>query len=256
MTTQAEVVRSTLTFEKDIIVKIEEHLSELSSTHAFHIWPSAIVMSCYLMHELRHHEKQEDGHDKPRCLVCELGCGCAVPGILTAKMGHGVILTDYPHPDEPAWRRRILEQCRLNAVQELCQILPLKWGQFDKNLMHISEQNIDYIIGSDCFYDLELFEPLIVTAAYLLSQYSKEKSFNSGDTRHKACKFVTTYHERVETYNIRHLLNKWHLEAQTMKTSDYITPELYKQIYQSDYDSKYQEAIHSIRIIVIALKEN
>jgi hypothetical protein len=188
--------------------------------------------------------------------VCELGCGCAVPGILAAKMGHRVILTDYPQPDEPSWRTRILEQCRWNAVQDLCQILPLKWGQFDNNLIYVSEQNIDYIIGSDCFYDSDLFEPLIATVAYLLSHCSKEKDSNS-DTRLHSCKFVTTYHERVETYNIRHLLDKWHLEAQIMKTSDYITPELYEQIYyQSDYDSKYQEAIHSIRIIILTLKDN
>jgi len=261
-------------------VSVMEEASELSESHAMHVWPSAIVMCCYMQQLLLHEESET---------VCELGCGCALPGILCAKLGYRAILTDHPLPDEAAWKLKMMSQCSLNQVRpsfdvleqssseseedigDRAVILPLTWGQFDMNLIRLSKERIRYVIGSDCFYDPVLFEPLIVTVAYLLKEQAK---------RNNECEFISTYHERVDSYSIQHLLQKWGLKARIVPTCDYISPDIYQKIYHQPSDNhdsnhekstshdekfspntnnndqliqtKYQEAINNIRIIIIS----
>jgi hypothetical protein len=197
--------------------------------------------------------KQRQQHQQSSLpTVLELGCGCAIPGLLCAKMKCSVILTDYPVPDEAAWKCTMLEQTVLNHVNDNCRIIPLIWSQFNSNLLEIAyDEQLDYIIAADCFYDKNLFESLIVTVAFLLENQSSN------------CTFITTYHERVESYNITALLSKWNLVAKEILLDDMsdeiISNEIYKSIYslQPDVNSseKYTEAITRIHLLEIYKKE-
>lgn len=57
----------------------------------------------------------------------------------------------------------------------------ITWGLFLSNLFKLGA--IDLIIGSDCFYDPNVFEDIIVTVSFLLDRNSQAK-------------FLTVYQER------------------------------------------------------------
>jgi predicted nicotinamide N-methyase len=44
----------------------------------------------------------------------------------------------------------------------------LTWGSYNEELFRF--ESLDLILGSDLFFDPEVFEPLVETVAYLLTQ--------------------------------------------------------------------------------------
>ena len=46
----------------------------------------------------------------------------------------------------------------------------LTWGDYTEELFDIGSSELDFIIGSDLFFDPEVFEPLLITISYLLEQ--------------------------------------------------------------------------------------
>lgn len=76
-----------------------------------------------------------------------MSCGTALPGLLCAKLGAKVILTDMK--DEKIINN-IQITCKLNNLEQNVQIVPLNWGRFDKQIISLDP---DLVISADCFYN-------------------------------------------------------------------------------------------------------
>ena len=72
----------------------------------------------------------------------------------------------------------------------------------------ISPVGIDFILGSDCFFDPEVFDKLVATVAYLLRQ-------NPGAV------FVTSYQVRSADWHVVDLLGRWKLSSRSVPLSDF-----------------------------------
>lgn len=159
-------------------------------TYSFYTWPSAPVLAWFLW---------ERRCELPGKRVLELGSGTALPGIVAAKCGAHVTLSESATlPKSLCHTRR---SCQLNnlIVNQHIKVIGLTWGLFLSNLDSIDP--IDLILGSDCFYEPAVFEDILVTVAYLLEANSNAK-------------FICTYQERSSDWSIEHLLAKWNLDCQ------------------------------------------
>lgn len=79
----------------------------------------------------------------------KLGAGTALPGIIAAKFGANVILSDAGH--FPKCLANAVKSCRLNNINKRVRAVPLTWGDFTPALLDLP--SIDIIISSDCFYN-------------------------------------------------------------------------------------------------------
>lgn len=130
--------------------------------------------------------------------ILEIGSGTALPGIVAAKCGAKVTLSDSATlPKSLAHTKRC---CQLNnlVVNEHIRVIGLTWGLFLNNLTSVGP--VDLILGSDCFYEPSTFEDILVTISYLLEA-------------NPAAKFLCTYQERSSDWSIEHLLSKWNLKC-------------------------------------------
>ncbi len=50
------------------------------------------------------------------------------------------------------------------------EVVGLTWGDYNDDLFRFDSGSVDFIVGSDLFFDPEVFEPLVETVAYLLDQ--------------------------------------------------------------------------------------
>ncbi|XP_028149578.1 histone-arginine methyltransferase METTL23 [Diabrotica virgifera virgifera] len=170
--------------------KLEIIIPELlQASYSFYTWPSAPVLAWFIW------ENREEFCGKK---VVELGAGTALPGIVAAKCGADVILTESATlPKSLSHTRR---SCQVNnlVVNQHIKVIGLTWGLFLGNLDLLGP--LDYIIGSDCFFEPATFEDILVTVAYLL-----DININA--------KFFCTYQERSSDWSIEHLLSKWDLEC-------------------------------------------
>ncbi|KAJ3123219.1 Methyltransferase-like protein 23 [Nowakowskiella sp. JEL0407] len=74
-------------------------------------------------------------------------------------------------------------------------------------------KRVDFILGSDCFFDPKSFEDCISTVSYLLRK--------STATSERTPRFITTYQERSSTRTIEHLLHKWNLQASLIPLTEF-----------------------------------
>lgn len=134
--------------------------------------------------------------------ILEIGCGTALPGILAAKFGAKVILSD--SCTLPNALKHVHRCCNSNNLEPGRDIgvIGLTWGVLLKSVFDIGP--IDYIIASDCFYDPSVFEDILVTVSFLLNTATCDTS---------PVKFLFTYQERSSDWSIEHLLQKWHLKC-------------------------------------------
>lgn len=78
--------------------------------------------------------------------VCQqLGAGTGIPGIVAAKCGAHVTLTDRPCIVE-----NLKAACRLNGLPDV-KVVPLTWGIFTPDILDLTPPDI--ILASDCFYE-------------------------------------------------------------------------------------------------------
>lgn len=133
-----------------------------------------------------------------------MGSGTSLPGILAAKCGAQVTLTD--HAILPKTLSHIKRCCLLNNLTPGVNVAVtgLSWGLLLNSVFNLGP--IDLIIGSDIFYDPSVFEDILVTVAFLLEQ-------NPG------AKFLFTYQERSADWSIEDLLKKWNLKAANVSLS-------------------------------------
>lgn len=164
--------------------ELKVHIKEVYETqYSNYVWPSALVLCDFIC---KNHEQFQSK------TVIELGSGTGICAIVAAKIGAKCYLTD-----KVGYQELSKENLHLNRIED-AEVFPLEWGS-----MIDSFPKIDYIIGSDCFYDETDFENLLFTVSLLLD--------NSIDP--KEAKFFTTYQLRSSTYSIECLARKWNLKC-------------------------------------------
>ena len=167
---------------------------QLAASYGLYIWPCSPVLAWYIwLH-------QQDFQTKS---VLELGSGTALPGLLCAKIGaEKVWLSD------DSWQPNTLKNCReavsLNYLEDIVDVIGLSWGEYTESLMQFKNR-LDYIIGSDLFFDQKVFEPLTKTLSYLLMNNPKSE-------------VLITVQERSSDWSLEDHLKKWKLSC------DYIYP--------------------------------
>ncbi|CAG8449156.1 6254_t:CDS:2 [Ambispora gerdemannii] len=175
--------------EKTVIIK-----EILDPSYGCYLWPSSSVLAEYIW------RKKDLFRDKT---ILELGAGTSLPGFLCALLSpnNHVILTD--RSDVPQILENIKQAAELNGIEAAYEnnndnlekrvwIRGLKWGEFDERglfcLLDDLEKlgrHVDWILGSDTFYDPKDFEDLISTVAYILTFHAPPHA-----------KFLTSYQER------------------------------------------------------------
>ncbi|KAI8983007.1 putative methyltransferase-domain-containing protein [Pilobolus umbonatus] len=201
----------------------------LDPAYGFYIWPSSLVMSEFIWHY------QEYFGD---CTVLEVGAGTSLPSLLLSKLENRprIILTDIP-----AIIPVIHENLTLNEISvsdDQVWVAPLLWGCLGDttSIDHVTntverewKTRIDYVIGSDTFYEPSEFENLIVMISYIIQEHNPE------------CKFFTAYQERSSNRSIQYLLDKWKLKCRLiLKDSFYFDESKYLNL--SDIDEEEDNA--------------
>lgn len=186
-------------------------------------WPCAPVLAWYLWSQ------------RPELVgkhIIELGAGTSLPGVVAAKCGANVTLSDCSR------FTKCLENCRTSAVtngvndkvnifvlqfiQNCCvkqfviiyffyskvKIIGLTWGTFEPQLLKL--EPVDLIISSDCFYDPAVFEPILMTVSYLLE-------------KNPSASFVCSYKERSSDWSFEPYLSKWKLCCKTLEVGSIIS---------------------------------
>lgn len=141
----------------------------------------------------------------PGLHVLELGCGTALPGLLAAKCGAKVTLTD--NCIFAKTLAHIRRACSLNGLipGQSIEVLGVTWGLLLNSLFSLDR--VDLIIAADCFYDPTVFEDILVSISFLLEQNT-------------AAKFIFSYQERSADWSIEALLKKWQLCARQINIDD------------------------------------
>ena len=81
-------------------------------------------------------------------LIFQIGAGTSLPGIVAAKCGANVILSD--SSDYPQCLDNCQKSCDVNQLSDV-PVIGIKWGQFTPSLINL--QPVDIILASDCFFD-------------------------------------------------------------------------------------------------------
>ena len=96
--------------------------------------------------------------------LSQLGAGTAVPGLVAAKCGAHVTLSD--REDTPCLLDNLRKSCDLNGLTvddqkgsptssnkatNAVRIMAISWGVFSPDFIKLEPQ--DVILASDCFYD-------------------------------------------------------------------------------------------------------
>nr|XP_022318895.1 methyltransferase-like protein 23 [Crassostrea virginica] len=166
----------------------------LQPSYGLYVWPSAPVLAQYVWH----HRDRVKGRR-----ILELGSGTSLPGILAAKCGGDITLSD--SEDFPHCLENCRKSCQANGLPDI-PVIGITWGRFNDALLNLSP--VDVILGSDCFYDSKDFEDIVVTVSYLIKQNSEAE-------------FWCTYQERSSNRTIDVLLLKWGLECKTVSLDSF-----------------------------------
>nr|XP_014435724.1 methyltransferase-like protein 23 isoform X1 [Pelodiscus sinensis] len=175
---------------QELVVLIPEIIRSLlfqilDSQYGMYVWPCAVVLAQYLWFHRRM---------LPSKRILEIGAGVSLPGIVAAKCGAEVILTDTE--ELPQCLENCERSCQINNLLGI-HIIGLTWGQISPNLLSLPE--IDIILASDVFFEPEDFEDILTTVYFLMK-------------RNPAAQFWTTYQVRSSDWSIEALLYKWKLK--------------------------------------------
>ncbi|KAI8145455.1 hypothetical protein BJV82DRAFT_511658, partial [Fennellomyces sp. T-0311] len=200
------------------------------AAYGCYIWPSALVMSDYVWY---HRDAFAD------CTVLERP-GTSLPSLVLAKTNPSqrLILSDIPSI------LPVVRGClRLNDLDESANALwirELVWGETStvsrliSDVEHQWTTSIDYILGSDTFYDPADFEKLLVTVSYIIHRHNPK------------CKFITAYQERSAKRSIQYLLDKWGLQCAIIPRESFDFDEFR---FTSDDDMMGDEQDHAVPLV-------
>ncbi|XP_038883267.1 methyltransferase-like protein 23 isoform X1 [Benincasa hispida] len=162
-------------------------IENMEEEYGLYVWPCSIILAEYIWQQ------------KTRFVganVVELGAGTSLPGLVAAKLGANVTLTDDANRVEVL--DNIRKVCDLNNLK--CNIMGLTWGVWDISIFDLRPT---IIIGADVLYENSAFDDLFSTVAFLLQ--------NSPGSI-----FITTYHNRSGHHLIEFLMVKWGLKCEKL----------------------------------------
>lgn len=206
-------------FQERLNVTIPE---SLEPQYGMYVWPSAVVLAQYVWYYRRDIKGKN---------ILELGAGTALPGIVAAKCGANVVLSD--NSRFPYCLENCKKSCIVNDLANM-EVLGITWGHFNPELLSL--KCLQYIIASDCFYDCQDFEDIIATVALLLD-------------RNKECQFLCTYQVRSTNWCISDLLEKWNLTSRNILLSSFCGDS--PCLAQSDLPGR-----HTIQMMQITKMQN
>ncbi|KAM0057612.1 putative lysine methyltransferase, S-adenosyl-L-methionine-dependent methyltransferase [Helianthus debilis subsp. tardiflorus] len=159
-------------------------IESMKEDYGLFVWPCSIILAEYVWQQRSRFQGVN---------VVELGAGTSLPGLVAAKVGADVVLTD------DSDRLEVLDNMRrvseLNNIK--CEVMGLTWGVWDESIFSLRPQ---VILGADVLYDSSAFDNLFATVKFLL-----EKSPGSV--------FITSYHNRSGHHLIEFLMVKWGLKC-------------------------------------------
>ncbi|NXN12569.1 MET23 protein, partial [Indicator maculatus] len=158
----------------------------LDSQYGMYVWPCAVVLAQYLW---------AHRGSLPGKRVLEIGAGVSLPGVLAAKCGADVTLSD--SEELPQCLQNCRRSCLLNHLPHV-PVIGLTWGQLSPELLALPP--VDIILGSDVFFDPKDFEDILTTIYFLLE-------------KNPQAQFWTTYQVRSADWSIEDLLCKWKLKS-------------------------------------------
>ncbi|XP_044601285.1 histone-arginine methyltransferase METTL23 isoform X4 [Equus asinus] len=125
----------------------------------------------------------------------QIGGGVSLPGIMAAKCGAEVILSDsseLPHCLEVCW-----QSCQMNNLPQV-RIIGLTWGHMSQELLALPPQDI--LLASDVFFEPEDFEDILTTVYFLMQKNPKVQLWS-------------TYQVRSADWSLEALLYKWDMKC-------------------------------------------
>ncbi|XP_064172008.1 methyltransferase-like protein 23 isoform X1 [Anguilla rostrata] len=207
--------------EKELRTRITVSVPEvLDPQYGMYVWPCAVVLAQFVWT----HRAELEGKT-----VLEIGAGVSLPGVLAARCGAQVTLSDsaeLPH---------CLDNCRRTCqVNQLSvPVVGLTWGQVSSSLLLLPA--LDFILGSDVFYEPEDFEDILFTVAFLLR-------------RSPHAQFWTAYQERSADWSIEALLHKWNLKCVDIPLESF-------EANTEHLAGSSLPGSHMVQMMVISLKE-
>ncbi|XP_069808811.1 histone-arginine methyltransferase METTL23 isoform X2 [Dendropsophus ebraccatus] len=194
----------------------------LDSEYGMYVWPCAPVLAQFIWF----HRASLTGKT-----MLEVGAGVSLPGIVAAKCGANVILSD----------SAALPQCLENCVRSCAEnelsgvpVIGLTWGEISPDLLGLPP--IDIILGSDVFYEPKDFEDVLVTVRFIME-------------RNPSAEFWTTYQVRSTNWSIEALLHKWDLRCCNIAL----------KMFDGDRErlaGSHLPGRHSIQMMIITLKRD
>ncbi|KAJ0096428.1 hypothetical protein Patl1_29158 [Pistacia atlantica] len=167
-------------------------LENMKEEYGLFVWPCSIILAEYVWQQRFRFSGVS---------VVELGAGTSLPGLVAAKVGSDVTLTD--DSDRIEVLENMKSVCELNKLkckvnyQNLSSLLciftlrayillvmGLTWGVWDASVFNLHPK---IILGADVFYDTSAFDDLFATLTFLLKN-------SPGSV------FITTYHNRRYSY--------------------------------------------------------
>uniref|UniRef100_A0A2N9J3Z6 Methyltransferase-like protein 23 n=1 Tax=Fagus sylvatica TaxID=28930 RepID=A0A2N9J3Z6_FAGSY len=142
-------------------------IENMKEEYGLFVWPCSTVLAEYVWQQ----RLRFSGAN-----VVELGAGTCLPGLVAAKVGADVTLTD-----------------DANRIE----VLGMSWGVWDASIFSLQPK---IILGADVLYDTSSFDDLFATVKFLLQN-------SPGSV------FITTYHNRSGHHLIEFLMAKWGLKC-------------------------------------------
>ncbi|XP_046874816.1 methyltransferase-like protein 23 isoform X2 [Hypomesus transpacificus] len=195
-------------------------LTVLEPQYGMYVWPSAVVLAQFVW---SHRDKL------PQKTVLELGAGVSLPGVVAAKCGAQVILSD--SAEIPLCLENCRRTCSTNDLAAV-RVVGLTWGEISPDLVLLPP--VDVILGSDVFYEPEDFENVLVTITFLLR-------------KNPEAQFWTTYQERSADWSIEALLHKWNLQCVNIPLERF-------QANQAHLAGSTLPGNHAVQMLIITLK--
>ncbi|KAG7231948.1 hypothetical protein INR49_010067 [Caranx melampygus] len=192
----------------------------LDPQYGMYVWPSAVVLAQYLW------TRREELSGRT---VLELGAGVSLPGVVAARCGARVILSDDART--PLCLENCRRSCESNGLQHV-EVLGLTWGEVSPDLVLLPE--LDFILGSDVFYEPRDFEDVLVTVAFLLRKKPRAQ-------------FWTTYQERSVDWSIEPLLHRWRMDCVGVQLQDFDADH-------SELAASSLPGHHSVQMMIITLR--
>nr|KAF6286821.1 hypothetical protein mPipKuh1_010001 [Pipistrellus kuhlii] len=127
--------------------------------YGMYVWPCAVVLAQYLWFHRR---------SLPGKAILEIGAGVSLPGIVAAKCGAEVTLSD--SSELPHCLEVCRQSCQMNDLPQV-RVLGLTWGHLSLDLLTLPPQDI--ILAADVFFEPEDFEDILTTVYFLMQKNPK-----------------------------------------------------------------------------------